>query len=86
MNEILAVPAITAICYIAAEAVKVLGLPGKWLPVVCGIVGMVLGVAGIFLMPGFPATDYITAAAIGAVSGLAATGANQILKQIGKDE
>ena len=38
------------------------------------------------VMPDFPATDYITAVAVGIVSGLAATGANQIVKQLGKDE
>lgn len=44
-----------------------------------------LGVVGMFLMPDFPATDYITAAAVGIVSGLAATGANQVIKQLGSD-
>ena len=37
-------------------------------------------------MPEFPATDPITAAAVGAVSGLAATGINQAVKQLGKTE
>ena len=36
----------------------------------------------MYIMPDFPATDYITAAAIGIVSGLAATGANQAMKQL----
>ena len=34
---------------------------------------------------GFPAVDTITAAAIGVVSGLAATGAHQIYKQLVRD-
>jgi ribonucleotide monophosphatase NagD (HAD superfamily) len=34
-------------------------------------------------MPDFPATDVINALAIGIVSGLAATGINQITKQLG---
>ena len=33
----------------------------------------------------YPATDAITAVAVGIVSGLAATGANQIVKQLGGD-
>ena len=33
-------------------------------------------------MPNFPATDIINAIAVGIVSGLAATGANQIFKQM----
>ena len=40
----------------------------------------------MIIMPEFPATDYITAVAVGIVSGLAATGANQIVKQLGKSE
>ena len=40
------------------------------------------GVAGLYTMPGFPAGDTITAAAIGVVSGLAATGAQQAVKQL----
>jgi hypothetical protein len=36
----------------------------------------------MFLMPEFPAKDYLTAAAVGIVSGLAATGAHQIYKQL----
>ena len=35
-------------------------------------------------MPDFPANDVINAAAIGVVSGLAATGINQIGKQLQK--
>jgi len=57
-------------------------LEDKWIPCVCGLVGLVLGVVGRTVIDGFPATDPITAAAIGVVSGLAATGAHQIYKQL----
>ena len=60
-------------------------LNDKWIPIVCGFVGCVLGVVGRTIIDGFPATDPITAAAIGVVSGLAATGAHQIWKQLAKD-
>ena len=50
-----------------------------------GIVGGALGVVGMMYMPDFPATDYITAAAVGIVSGLAATGADQVVKQMKKE-
>ena len=33
-------------------------------------------------MPDFPATDYLTAAAVGGASGLAATGADQLVRQL----
>jgi hypothetical protein len=35
-------------------------------------------------MPDFPATDYMTAVAVGIVSGLAATGVNEAVKHIGE--
>ena len=76
------IAAITVICYLAAECIKATALDNKWLPVVCGILGGVLGIAAMFIMPDFPGGDYITAVAIGIVSGLAATGANQIGKQL----
>lgn len=77
------VAAITVICLLIGQVVKASGLDNKWIPIICGVFGGVLGVAGMFLMPDFPATDYITAAAVGIVSGLAATGANQVFKQLG---
>ena len=45
-----------------------------------------LGVAGMYVIANFPAKDIINAAAVGIASGLAATGANQIMKQAGKNE
>jgi ribonucleotide monophosphatase NagD (HAD superfamily) len=44
---------------------------------------MVLGIAALYLgVPDFPATDLLTAAAVGGASGLAATGINQTVKQM----
>lgn len=78
---ITAVAAITIICYLAAEIVKVTSLDNKWIPVICGISGGILGIVALFWMPDFPVQDVLSAAAVGIVSGLAATGANQIFKQ-----
>lgn len=86
MIGIASVAAITVIAYLIGEGIKVSGLDNKWIPVICGICGGALGVVGMKIMPDFPATDYITAVAVGIVSGLAATGANQIVKQMGKNE
>ena len=83
---IAAVPVITVIVFLIVEAVKATALDNKWLPVIAGFCGGLLGVAAMFLMPEFPATDYLTAVAIGIVSGLAATGAHQIYKQLTKTE
>lgn len=47
--------------------------------------GGVLGALGMNIMPDFPAADYINAVAVGMVSGLAATGVNQVYKQAKKE-
>lgn len=77
------IAAITIICYVVAELCKAINITKKWLPVICGICGGILGVVGMLVMPEFPATDVLTAIAVGIVSGLAATGVNQIGKQLG---
>ena len=76
------VAAITVICYLIGQGVKASGLDNKWIPVIVGACGGVLGVAGMFLMADFPAGDVLTAAAVGIVSGLAATGVTQAGKQL----
>lgn len=78
------VAAITVICYLVAEWFKKTEFDNKWIPSICGTVGAVFGVLGYMIMPNFPAEDYITALAVGIVSGLAATGANQVYKQLSK--
>ena len=80
---IASVAVITAIVYIIGLIVKATKLPNKWIPVICGISGIVLGILALLIgMPDFPATDYLTAAAVGGVSGLAATGIDQTVKQL----
>lgn len=76
------VAAITVICLLIGKAVKASAIDSKWIPIICGVCGLILGIAAMYIMPDFPATDYITAAAIGIVSGLAATGANQAMRQL----
>lgn len=80
--EIASVAAITVICYLVAQGIKATPLDSKWLPVICGIAGGALGAAGLYVMPDYPASDIVSAIAVGVVSGLAATGANQIYKQL----
>ena len=80
------VAVITVICFLVGQVVKATGLDNKWIPIICGIVGAALGIAGMFIMPDFPAGDYLTAAAVGIVSGLAATGINQVYKQLSKGD
>ena len=80
---IFGVAAITVICGLVAQLVKATRLDNKWLPVLCGVCGAALGPVAMYLgVPDFPAADPLTAVAVGIVSGLAATGANQIGKQL----
>lgn len=82
---IASVAAITVICYLAGLIAKALPLDDRYIPIVCGVCGAVLGVAGLYLgLPDFPAQDPVTAVAVGIVSGLAATGINQVAKQLTK--
>ena len=79
------VAVITVICFLVGQLVKVTGLDNKYIPVIVGVAGGALGVLGMFVMPEFPATDYMTAVAVGIVSGLADTGINQVYKQLTKE-
>lgn len=75
------VTAITVIAYLIGQGVKASGAANKWIPIICGAAGLVLGIVAMYIMPDFPANDPITAAAVGAVSGFAATGIHQAAKQ-----
>lgn len=78
------VAGITVLCYLAGMGCKAAKrVPDEVIPVVCGVAGAALGVAGMYTMPDFPVHDVINALAVGTVSGLAATGANQMIKQLG---
>ena len=83
---IASVAAITVICYLVGLVVKASPYNNdQYIPIACGLVGGLLGVAAMAVgLPDFPASDPLTAVAVGIVSGLAATGANQIIKQANK--
>ena len=77
--------AIVVLCYFIGIGIKASPIDNKWIPTIVGIAGLALGLVAYFLkVPDFPATDVLTAAAVGVVSGLASTGANQISKQLNK--
>lgn len=81
------VAAISVLAFLIGLAWKLADkLNNKWIPVICGFVGCGLGLVGRTVIEGFPATDPITAMAIGVVSGLAATGAHQVYKQLTEGE
>lgn len=80
------VAAITMIAYFVGIIIKSSKLDNKWIPISCGLTGLILGIVAYFIkMPDMPASDPITAAAIGIASGLAATGINQVFKEFKED-
>ena len=51
---------IVAICYVIGLGCKAYEkIPDKWIPVIMAACGGVLGVAGLYTMPDFPAGDVI---------------------------
>lgn len=80
--EIVPVAAIAVLAYVVGIGARALPIENKWIPVICGCVGIVLGIIGLYVVADFPADDILNAAAIGAISGLSATGADQIYRQL----
>lgn len=79
------VMAIVVITYLVGLGAKnISAIKDEIIPVIVGVCGGILGVVGMFVMTDFPAHDILNAIAIGIVSGLASTGANQVWKQAKK--
>lgn len=77
------VGAIAAICYFVGMAAKAFPMiKNEWIPVIVGVVGGILGVLGMNAIPDYPAQNIIDAMAVGIMSGLTATGVNQLGKQL----
>jgi len=79
------VPSILIICYFAGMIVKVSPLDSRYIPIICGLVGGVLGIVALFLVPEVVGSDPLMAVAVGIASGLAATGVNQIGSQLNRE-
>lgn len=74
---------IVIMCLMIGVIIKATGINNKWIPVICGVCGAILGAVALrFGAEGFPATDYFQAVAIGIVSGLGSVGCHQIVKQL----
>lgn len=82
VGTVMAVVVITYLIGLGAKNIST--IKDEVIPVIVGICGGILGIVGMFVMPDFPAHDILNAIAIGIVSGLASTGANQVWKQAKK--
>lgn len=82
------IPAIVVICYLIGMGLKAWDVwDDRKIPVVMGLFGLTLGLAAYIWWPvSIPANEPVMAAAIGIVSGLTATGINQIYKQAKKED
>lgn len=81
-TQVSTVIAIVVIAYLIGYGAKVVSnVKDEVIPVIVGVCGGILGVVGMYVIPDFPAHDILNAIAIGIVSGLASTGANQVWKQ-----
>lgn len=85
MAEFVSVPAIVVICYLVGATIKSFEIEkiDKFIPVICGTLGAILGVVMFITIPNFiPADNWAVAIAVGIVSGFSATGINQVYKQL----
>lgn len=76
------VSVITVLCYLIGMTVRQTPLDNKWIPSIVGGVGLLLGFVGWRVIPDYPASDWLTALAVGVVSGLASTGLDQAYHQL----
>lgn len=90
LMEITCVPIIITIIYGILELYKHFFKTEKWLrliPLWAAILGIILGIISYYIIPEImPADNLLVAILIGGASGLAATGTNQIYKQLTKEK
>ena len=84
---IVGIPAIAIICYLVGMGLKAWNaFDDRKIPVIMLVAGCALGLVAYIWWPSLvPATDPITAGAVGIVSGALATTINQIWKQSKKE-
>ena len=79
------VAGIAVICYFIGIGIKVSPIDDKFIPLIVGVCGGILGVVGLMTgMPEFESVHVLNAIAIGIISGLGATGIDQTFKQMKK--
>ena len=89
--ELISVPAIAAVVYWVINLIKYAVGENetfkRFIPIVAAVLGAVCGVVCYFAIPAIvPAENLLVAIVIGGASGLTATGANQVFKQLTKGE
>lgn len=73
---------IIVICYFTVAAIRTTKLPNEWLPLISGGLGLAFSLITYLACPTIMSdTSIIDVLLYGFISGLAATGSNQVLKQ-----
>ena len=85
--ELISVPAIAAVVYWVVNLIKYIVGENetfkRFIPLIATALGVVSGVVCFYALPSIiPATNLLVAIVIGGASGLTATGANQVIKQL----
>ena len=89
--ELVSVPAIAAVVYWVVNLIKYIVGENetfkRFIPLIATALGVVSGVVCFYALTSIiPATNLLVAIVIGGASGLTATGANQVLKQLTKGD
>ena len=89
--ELISVPTIAAVVYWVINLIKYTVGDNetfkRFIPLIATALGIVCGVVCFFLIPTIvPADNVLVAIVIGGASGLTATGTNQIIKQLTKND
>ena len=72
----------TLVCYFIIAAIRLTKIPNEWLPLISGSIGLTFSTIIYFACPTImPDISIIDMLIYGFISGLAATGGNQVLKQ-----
>lgn len=77
---------IVVICLLAGLAVKASKIKNKWIPIIVGLLGGIIGAYSFYMIPDFPADNVLAGIAVGIISGLASTGMHEAVKQLTKNK
>ena len=83
--DIVTVPVIVGFCYLVGVIVKLFKNEklNDFIPGIVIVVGVALGLISFYTIPNLiPADNWLSASVIGGFSGLASTGANQVVKKL----
>lgn len=88
--EIVSLPIIVSVVYGVIELLKLIFKSESFnrvIPIISAVLGVILGIVIFYAVPSITfANNIVEAMIIGAVSGLSATGTNQIGKQLSKSK